>query len=94
MSWPRLDTRTSGPKTISSTRRTCARDGTSTRRCGRSGKATPSRELMSLRQCKDACKKKTGLWERQILVLCSYLGVFVVLVFWFFSSEVGSLYDS
>lgn len=69
MSWPRLETKIRGPTMILSTQRTCDRDATSTRRCGRSGKATPSRELMSLRRCNDAYNKKAGLWERQILML-------------------------
>lgn len=76
MSWHRLEMKIRGPKMILSTRRTCGRDVTSTRHCDKSGKATPSRELMSLRQCNDAYYKKARLWERQILMLCFCLLLF------------------
>lgn len=89
MSWPRLEMKIRGPTMILSTQRTCDRDVTSTRRCGRSGKATPSRELMSLRRCNNAYNKKAGLWERQILMLCSCFGFFFVVCLWFFFPEEG-----
>jgi len=59
MSWRRPEMKIRGPKMISSTQRTCDRAVTSTRRCGRSDKATPSRELMSLRQCNE-CLQQEG----------------------------------
>lgn len=88
-SWPKPATTPRRRRTTCCTPRTSRRDETSTKRCGRSDRATPSSVLTSLSPCEGrrvslgvACPGRTGALSWTLLFLFSSSWTFNGAVFW------------